>query len=205
MVSETCFPLVWPAGWKRTKPRRRRIAEYRGEPGPTLLQAIVDLQRALERLGVDGTVISTNVMLNRYGEPADGRDNADDPGAAVYFTYQSQPCVLACDCWERPADNIVAIAKHLRALMRGARQLGVGSLKQAFAGYEGPPPPRAQSSVNWRRVFGLSEGEVVTVERVNAIYRTLAWKLHPDKQAGSHAAMSELNVARDAALRDIAA
>jgi hypothetical protein len=170
-----------------------------------LLQAILELQRLLERLDVDSIVISTDVAVNRYGEPVDGQGHADDPGAAVYFTYQSEPYVLACDRFQRPADNLAAISKHVRALWRGTSHLGVGSLLRAFAGYAGPPPPRSQGPVNWRRVFGLAQDEIVTVERVNSIYRALAWKLHPDKQAGSHAAMSELNVARDAALRDIAA
>ena len=46
--------------------------------------------------------------------------------------------VLACDRWDRPEHNLRAIAKHVEAI-RGQERWGVGSVAQAFRGYQALP------------------------------------------------------------------
>ena len=55
----------------------------------------------------------------------------------MYFKLDSVPegLVLACDRWLRVEDNIAAVAAHIGAL-RGIDRWGVGSVRQAFAGYK---------------------------------------------------------------------
>ena len=61
------------------------------------------------------------------------------------------------------------------------------------------PPPTG--SRPWRDVLDIKGP--VTREIVDAAYRRLAREHHPD-QGGDHDAMSELNVAKEQALREVA-
>jgi hypothetical protein len=62
----------------------------------------------------------------------------------VYFKLHGKDRVLACDKWDRVADNIAAIAAHIDAIRRQDRY-GVGTIDQAFAGYSALPPPGGTS------------------------------------------------------------
>jgi hypothetical protein len=55
----------------------------------------------------------------------------------------------------------------------------------------------------WRDVFGFLDGHAVTLDQVNSTYRTLARTKHPDIVGGSHDAMTELNYAKEQALREL--
>jgi curved DNA-binding protein CbpA len=50
-------------------------------------------------------------------------------------------------------------------------------------------------------VLGILDGANVSDETITACYRRLAADAHPDR-GGSHERMSELNAARDEALRE---
>lgn len=64
-----------------------------------------------------------------------------------------------------------------------------------FTGFVALPAPR-----NWREVLGVTEPTKDAVERA---FREKARTVHPDV-GGSHQAMSDLNEARAAALRELA-
>jgi hypothetical protein len=212
--SATRFPLSWPDGWPRTNSYQRQRATFRSSrqssyvngQGQTVTQtsakaltvadAIKRLSGELGRLNATNEVLSTNVKTRLDGLPYSNQPEPADPGAAVYFRLKGKPRCLACDHWNRVADNIAAIAQHIDALRRIDRY-GVGTMEQAFAGYAALPP----SGDDWRSVFGLNGN--ATIEIVEAKYRELARQHHPDI-GGDPLQMSRLNAARDAARREFA-
>ena len=215
MTDATRYPLSWPTGWKRTPSSQRTRARfskggttyingnsYRSSNALTVPQGLDRLRGELERLRVRDIIISTNVELNSYGDPRGGRRDPDDPGVAVYFKMGGKDRVLACDCWDRTADNLASVAAHIECL-RGIDRYGVGTLDQAFAGYDALPPPGADNRPPWRKVFGIPEDMPATRNAIEATYRELAKLMHPDLQGGSHDAMAMLNAARDQALQDL--
>ena len=194
---ERPYPLAWPQGWPRTPAVRRRSAQFSGRANDgqvinlSVAKATQRLIGQLDALKATDEVLSTNVQLRLDGLPRSDRSEPDNPGAAVYFRLGGKPTALACDRWNRTADNIAALAKHIEAL-RGMDRWGVGSVEQAFTGYQALPAPE-----QWWQVLGVHEG--ATAETINTAYRELATKAHPDR-GGSDAAMARLNTARDTGL-----
>ncbi len=219
MTDATRYPLSWPFGWKRTPSSQRKRAKFGksyqryGDGGSnwrdrqvlTVRQGLDRLYGELGRMGsVSQTLVSSNVTVTLNGDPRSGQREPADPGVAVYFKLKGKDRVLACDCWDRAADNLASIAAHIECI-RGIDRYGVGTLDQAFAGYDALPPPGATNRPPWRKVFGIPEDMPATPTAINTFYRDLARKYHPDVPGGSHEAMAMLNEARDAALQEIAA
>lgn len=219
MSETTRYPLSWPTGWTRTPAGQRKRAKFRRQevvyskmPGGgswrqnaelTVRSALDRLYGELQRLGAKDVLVSSNIELTTYGEPRSGRRAPDDPGAAVYFRLSGKDRVLACDRWDRVQGNLAAIAAHIECV-RGIDRYGVGTLDQAFAGYDALPPPGATNRPPWRKVLGIRDDDTgVTAEVIQRFYRQLAALHHPDKPGGSHEAMAQINEARDAALREI--
>lgn len=191
------FPLYWPRGRPRTPEHARRraafnVKRHNGRWNETkdvsLAVGRQRLMRELEILGVDDAILSTNVQLRLDGQPRSERRDPDDPGVALYFCLAGKDTALACDKWDRVADNIVAIAKHIEAL-RGIERWGVGTREQAFAGYQALPPPE-----QWWQVLDVSPSATPT--EIDAAWREKMRGAHPDA-GGSNAAASRINQARD--------
>ena len=197
-MSEQAYPLSWPRGRPRTPAHLRKRASFavREDSGRgwsstkevSIARARERLQRELDLLGAEREILSTNVELRLDGQPRSDRRVPDDPGVAVYFRLDGRDTALACDRWDRVADNIVAIAKHIEAL-RGMDRWGVGSREQAFAGYQALPAPE-----QWWEVLGVPR--TASREQVDAAWRERMQTAHPDK-GGSTAAAARLNWARD--------
>jgi hypothetical protein len=203
-MSAERYPLSWPPGWKRTKDgarmhakfSRKRPGEYRREL--SVWDATQRLTEELRRLGADpGTeVLSTNLLLRLDGAPRSDQREPSDPGAAVYFRLTGKPTVLACDKWTRVADNIAAIAAHIEAI-RAIDRYGVGTLAQAFAGYQALP---AQASP-WWTVLEFKD-RPTNWDTVLMRFQKLAHIHHPDR-GGNSETMAKINAARDAAKLDL--
>jgi len=215
MTDATRYPLSWPLGWPRTPDGSRKPTRftgtsygtyssggsYRRSRELTIAEARNRLDGELERLGARDVLLSTNVELTTYGEPRSGRRPPQDPGVAVYFRLNGKDRVLACDRWTSVAGNIAAIAAHVECI-RGIDRYGVGTLDQAFAGYDALPPP-GPAKRSWRDVLGLADQVTpITREKISDAYRFKAQTAHPDR-GGSHDAMAELNEAREQALKEI--
>lgn len=218
----TRHPISWPAGWPRSTTQRRAAfkgttrgswRDSQGQEHPTrraraltLTEATARLQGELDRLGAVDVILSTNVELRLDGLPRSGRAEPADPGAAVYFKRQGKPYALACDSYDRVADNVAALAAHVDAL-RAIERHGVGTLERAFTGYLALPAPRITPR-SWREVFNIPpETEAVfsreaLLDVVEQRHRQLVAKVHPDA-GGSHDAMAELNRARDDARKEL--
>jgi hypothetical protein len=192
------FPLAWPDGWARTPAGARRAASFRSYGRALTLTPATDrLARELRLLGARDEVLSTNLRLGIRGIPLVDQANPSDPGAAVYFRLKGEPRCLACDRWDRVADNIGAIAQHIDAIRRIGRY-GVGTIDQIFRGYTALPP----SAVDWPIVLGVKPD--ATLAEVEAAFVSLAREHHPDR-GGRHEDMARLTEARAIARAAIAA
>ena len=200
------YPLHWPAGRPRTAPAARRRANFsqrvhngRFEQTKALTVAVANerLQFEIDRLDARNVILSTNQELRLDGRPRSVRD-PDDPGAALWFSLRGRDMVLACDRWDSLADNIAAIAKHIEAL-RGIERWGVGSLEQAFAGYQAlphAPPPDAGGNADWWIVLGVDRA--APMAEIEAAWRERIRAAHPDN-GGSKDLAAAINRARDEA------
>jgi hypothetical protein len=100
-----------------------------------------------------------------------------DPGVAVYFKRAKKSMVFACDKYRNTCDNIYAIAKTIDA-MRGIERWGASDMmERAFTGFTALPE---KASTPWRDVLGFNSGEIIGVTQVEARFRELAQKHHPD-------------------------
>ena len=200
------YPLQWPLGWKRTtanERQRAKFAKVNTEHNPqigtwkttrelSIADALRRLSRELDLLSASGCVVSTNVETRVDGTPRSDRRAPDDPGVAVYFKLHGKDRVLACDKWDRVADNIAAIAAHIDAIRRQDRY-GVGTIDQAFAGYSALPPPGGSARPRpWHEVLGVRAH--ASLAEAETEYRRRAKVAHPDN-GGSAERMAELNAA----------
>lgn len=216
MTDATRYPLSWPFGWKRTDKNARQRTRFKKvdvsyregrriarDADLTIAEARRRLELELERLRARDVILSTNVELTSYGEPRSGRRAPEDPGVAVYFRLRGKDRVLACDKWTDVAGNIAAIAAHIDCI-RGVDRYGVGTLEQAFAGYDALPAPGVDNRPSWRKVLGLEgiDTPVLSESVIRKAFIEKAKNLHPDT-GGSTEAMAQLNLARDEALREI--
>lgn len=205
MSAEEAFPLRWPVGWPRARARSRAAfgtaRRQEGEGGSswvvhgrlTIDAATRRLLAELSRLGATSAILSTNVRLRADGLPHSKAGEPADPGAAVYFRLTGQPRVLACDRWDRVADNVAAIAKHVEAI-RGQVRWGVGSLEQAFGGYLALTAVGARR--RWWEVLALPS--TASLAEVEAKRIELLRIHHPDR-GGTHDQAAEVNAAADEA------
>jgi hypothetical protein len=190
--AEEAYPLQWPVGWPRVRYASRSKFGRR-----TMYVAREFLEHELRLLGARGIVLSTNVPLRQDGLPYSNAAEPRDHGAAVYFRIKDQPRVLACDKWDRVADNVMAIVKHVEAI-RGQVRWGVGSVEQALGGYKALPEMGAPKQ--WWEVLGLPRhsGEAA----VEARRLELLQEHHPDR-GGSSVRAAEINAAYDEARREL--
>lgn len=196
-VSESSYPLQWPAGWPRTKhPSYAKFGQRSSWTNHRAADALEhEVQLLCGRYSSPGLVISSNIGGPRNTQPS-------DVGVAAYFTFKKQRLAFACDKWNRVEHNLVAIAKHVEAL-RGQERWGVGSLERSFLGYAAlPPGPDAKPTRPWREVLGFPEGWTPPRAIIEAAYRDKSKELHPDV-GGDSAGFNELTRARDEALRSI--
>lgn len=178
-------PLQWPAGWPRAQARSAARFDVSLDRAERLLRAEID------RIGGQHPLITHDRIAIRR-EPA-------DPGVAVYFSTHDKLRVFACDRWSTVRDNMRAIGKTIEALRGIARWGASDMMDRAFSGFEALPAPKT-----WREVLGIQPGELVTLEEVEARYRSLAKAWHPDKTDGDEATFKQITEARDAAREELA-
>lgn len=212
MQAVEAYPLHWPPGRPRTKNRERaqfhRKVEHRYSDGTlanwlkkqnlTIADSRDRLHKEVGLLGGDGLIISSNLRLRQDGLPMSNQREPDDPGIAVYFQLSRQPRCVACDKWDRAADNLAAIAKFIEA-MRGQLRWGVGDVNAMFSGFKALPdatvtmPPMSEQEAAEFMARGLAafaatdylngskDFKTVWLSRA---YREQAKRLHPDANGG---------------------
>jgi hypothetical protein len=177
---------------------------YQGKSQLSVADSIERIAYELKRFGVpdDEVIISTNIRLNLSGLPYSSRGEPSDPGVAIYWKLKGRNQCMAVDRYDRVADNLAAIAATLEAMRSIERHGGGSILERAFIGF-------AQLSAAivtqrpWREVLKFTPDYRPTVDQVQDHFRKISYDVHPDREGGSHEAMTELNAARAAALAEI--
>ena len=218
------YPLCWPDGWNRTPTHIRKdgahfksgeVYEYRGSEKVYVGRRKVTFDKArrllrdeLDRLGAKGIVMSTNAALRLDGEVrADAAEKRTlDPGIAVYFTLKGRPMVMAQDAYDSLAANARSLGLAVAALRSLERHGGGTMMERAFAGFTALPAPEGSKPKRaWWTVLNYSEDSDMradlSVEEIEARFKTLAKRRHPDVDGGSHDLFTELSDARDEAVR----
>lgn len=226
------YPLQWPPGWPRTSSLLRQDGArfkggdpYRTDPAapngrryvgkrlPTFEEARVRLLEELLRLDQANrpadVVLSSNLPVRRdggvYSDVA--RRRIDDPGVAVYFAVKGRKMVMAQDAFDTVAANVSSLRLAIEAMRTLERHGGGTMMEKAFTGFAALPPPSPGKP--WREVLQFDPDDKPDADRVTSRYRRIAMELHgehPDGVLGAAARderMKELNVARDAALREV--
>jgi hypothetical protein len=191
----TPFPLAWPESLPRWKGARQT-----GAFRTTLNGAIGNVRDSLRRFGSDSgrpikdadVVISSNVTL--------GSEKPEDPGVAVWFTWDGLSICIPVDRYATVAANLQAIHHVLEARRTELRHGTLALVRATFQGFAALPAPSGKR--HWRVVLGLEDMDPVYPVNVDEAYRAFAKKRHPDA-GGSDAAMAELNEAKADALREI--
>lgn len=201
----TAYPLQWPEGWPRTKSYARiQHHNFGGKVhGLTFERARKGLFEELERMRATGIVLSTNIALRQDGLPYAGAagKRMDDPGVAIYFTLKKKQMVMAQDRYLDIAANVRSLALAIDGMRQLERHGGGTMMERAFTGFAALPDP---NKVDWRATFGFKSQDTVTAEMVNARFREKAKDRHSDA-GGDDRWMMQLNVARDQALKELAA
>lgn len=196
------YPLQWPDGWKRTSSRRQSPFKINNDVALDMLYG------ELRRFGARQVVVSSNLPVR-----SDGRIYANqpsllpDPGIAVYYsTDKFKEQTLACDRWVSVHHNMYAIARTIESWRRIERDGASQILERSFTAFGAlPPSSNAKPKRPWWEVLGLPKEALsfATLVMVEAQYRDLASKAHPDR-GGNADAMTELNGARDEAKQHFA-
>ena len=190
-MAPIAYPLQWPAGIPRAK--RRERSPFR----VSLNRAVADLHDALRLFGRDSNlpvrdvVISSNVTL--------GTARPEDPGVAVYFEWDGAQRCIAVDRFPTVEANLRAIYQILEGRRQELRYGGLHIVRAAFRGFTALPPPE-----DWRAVLGFGREIKPSLEEVEAAYRTIARRAHPDQPSGSADLMAAVNAARMAAREELA-
>lgn len=181
-MTASAFPLTWPTGFPRTKQR---------EPGrfsTTLAKALNNVEGSLRLFGTDsrkkieGLVLSSNVTL--------GGRKPEDPGVAVWFTWDDLGVCIAVDRYTTVEANLQAIHHIIEARRVELRHGTLALVRASFAGFMALPAPSGKA---WWEVLGVHQG--AHQEAVKAAYRRLAAVHHPDREGGDSNRMAEINEA----------
>lgn len=191
----TAYPLCWPETMPRQKSREK------GQFRTTLSGALNNVEGSLKAFARDSgkaltsIVMSSNVTL--------GRSRPDDPGVAVWFTWDGMQVCIPVDRYQTVEANLQAIHHIIEARRVELRHGTLALVRATFTGFMALPAPGTKR--DWRDVLGLNADERTRVNRtiIEGRYRKLAAERHPDRASGSKEAMAELNVARDEALKEI--
>jgi len=184
------YPLQWPVGWPRTD-----YPEYSQFRNPTVASARRLTLDELDRLGASEVVISSNMELRQDGLPSHRQRRFQDTGVAVYFKLNGEERCIPSDKYITVEENLHAVAKTIQAL-RGLERWGTGQIMEAaFRGFKALPESiivGAGTSRAWWEVLQVSE--TADIEVIEAAYKKLLHKVHPDK-GGTDAEFMELQTA----------
>lgn len=196
--SEYAYPLHWPDGQPRKTHGQRKDAGFKVRMGAARDHLINELRM----LGARYIVISTNVSLRFDGLPHAGRRPPDDTGVAVYFDYDGDQMVFACDKWKKIEHNIRAVGKTIEAIRGIARWGSTDMMKRAVSAFKALPDQPAAD--DWRRVMEFGPEARPELRTVKQKYRELS-RIHHADMGGNEDEMKRINIAWEAAQRELGA
>lgn len=180
------YPLTWPQQFPRAKQREA------GRFKTTINGALKNVQDSLRMFAsdsgkkLDGLIISSNVTL--------GAQRPEDPGVAVWFTWDGLGICIAVDRYTSVESNLQAIHHIIEARRVELRHGTLALVRATFTGFKALPAPAGTS---WWQVLGVKQ--TASRDEIQTAYRKLASDAHPDK-GGTAERMAEINRARDEGL-----
>lgn len=168
------YPLSWP-DWPRHKPPYQ-TSQFK----TSLSKSLANVQKSVEMFSKDSGkkvtafLISSNVTL--------GSQRPNDPGVAVYFTWDDINTCIAVDRYQKVEDNLQAIHHCIEAERTKLRHGGLNLVRASFRGYAALPPPSGEDD-SWWSVLGVSEDSPHAV--VEKAYQKLRSQTHPDRQGNA--------------------
>ncbi len=181
------YPLQWPMTWPRTRFPERH---------PNMVRDFVrnrdEVVKQLEMLGASNLIISSNLKARLDGLPLANQREPEDSGVAVYFTLNGNQQCIPCDKWDNAAQNLRAVAMTIEAL-RGIERWGAKEMvNAAFRGFKALPETiimGEHTARAWWEV--LQVAQTADTDVIEAAYKRLLHKVHPDK-GGSDFAFQEV-------------
>ncbi len=191
------YPLQWPIGWNRTKhPALSRFGTHWDKP--SIHAATQKLITEIRMLGGKDVIISTDLKLKQDGLPYSSQKEPEDRGAAVYFKWNKEDIVIACDTFNKIGCNLWAMAKTIEA-MRGIDRWGCSELlNRAFSGFKALPES-TDGLTSWWDILEIdkSSGE----QDVKSAFRLKAKTYHPDNpDTGDSLKFKQIKAAYEQAL-----
>ncbi len=179
------YPLQWPDNIRRSHPRIK--SQFR----TGLTGAMNNVRASLAKFAndskrkVDNVVISSNVTL--------GEQRPNDPGVAVWFTWDGDLRCIAVDRYNKVECNLQAIHHVLEARRTEVRHAGIEMTRATFKGFI--PMLAAPDATPWWRVLGFAApcGKAETIRN--------AYKIRV--RTAGEAELKELNIARDIGLKEV--
>lgn len=187
------YPLSWPEHISRSSKRDK------GTFKTSLAQALENVETSLKRFAADSgkpianLIISSNVTL--------GHSKPEDPGVAIWFTWDGLPVCIPIDRYTTVEANLQAIHHVIEARRTELRHGTLALVRATFMGFKALPAPEGDQPRPWWDVLNVPRD--ASKEQIFAAYHELAKTAHPDR-GGSNETMAELTRARDEALREMA-
>ena len=213
MIDARFVPIdQWPSA--ATPPAKQRDATFRASYSSTLDL----LEDEIDKL--NGKDVTIQAFFTRADIRNDGWPKSSAiptaPGVIVSFTVKRGGGIanasltelsFPCDTFTTFDDNLRAIALALRAL-RQIDRYGVTRGNEQYKGWARLPEPASPDSMTFTDAAAFFAGhmglDMSVVEYsarnknwMDAAYKSVAQKLHPDKQGGSHELFLRLQRARD--------
>ena len=184
-MSITSYPLAWPKHFPRTTPRE--VSRFH----TTISGAMGNVHTSLHRFSrdsrkkIEGVVVSSNVTL--------GVTRPADPGVAIWFEWDGMQVCIPIDRYTFVEANLQAIHHILEARRVELRHGTLELVRATFQGFLLAAP----TGKLWWEVLGVQER--ASKQEIQAAYRRLASKNHPDKDGSDGIIMAELNAAYEQA------
>jgi hypothetical protein len=173
------YPLAWPYGFPVYKSRES------SKFNTTLTKALGNVQDELERFAKDsGKKISELIISSNYNLSTPRPEN---PGVAVYFTWDGERTCIPVDKYNCVEDNLQAIYHILNAKRTQLRHGGLNMVKAEFRWHLALPAPGTD---DWREVLQYDGNDL---DACRAAWKAAISKAHPDRQGGSDALAAKVN------------
>jgi hypothetical protein len=176
----TAYPLAWPQGFTRNK------TTTNAKTRTSVAGAVANVMAELRRFGNDTSKAVTEIVISSNVTLTDGRPR--DPGVACYFMWDGIQACIAVDRYNKPEENLQAIALIIDAERTKLRHGGLNIVRASFRGYASLPPPidsKGQLPKPWWDVLGVKERATLAEARV--AYLRLVKEHHPDTGGGDPA------------------
>jgi hypothetical protein len=177
--------------WPESKPRAAQRADGSPFKFQEAAKATTGIGYERERWGIRRYILSRNNQ----------RIFAGDPAAALWWVdRRGELRVLACDKYNKLADNLHAIELTLEA-MRALERWGAYTAEQAAEGARlALPAPATEPAADWRKLLGSVSGLADDKQLVLCEH---AYRAMSREAAGNEARQRTLNLAIEAARREL--